>query len=300
MAAISPCGRTRSIIIMRLERISRIVLGAILLMLALQLPVTGSNAPTAPYHGTIKIGGSGGAYGAIALVADAFKKRYPDISIEFSPSLGSTGGIKAVLSGALDLGLITRPLTEAELRQGAVAVEYGRTLVMLVTSHKGAGINFTLKQIASLYSAEINSYPDGAPIRLILRPWVDSDTAFLVSLSPEIADALRKAHAREGLIVALTDQDNAESLEKIRGAIGWLTLAQLTSEKRQVTPITIDRIMPSLVTLASGAYPYSRSFSVVTSATPAPQVKSFIEFLTSIEGREILLKNGFLVDLKRP
>jgi hypothetical protein len=59
---------------MRLERISRIVLGAILLMLALQLPVTGSNAPTAPYHGTIKIGGSGGAYGAIALVADAFKK----------------------------------------------------------------------------------------------------------------------------------------------------------------------------------------------------------------------------------
>ncbi|MCK9377889.1 MAG: substrate-binding domain-containing protein [Syntrophobacterales bacterium] len=285
---------------MLLKRISLLVLGAFLLLLALQLAVTGSDAPAAPDRGALKIGGTGGANGAIALVADAFKKKHPEFRFVFSPSLGSTGGIKAVISGAMDLGLSSRPLTEAELRQGAVAVEYGRTPIMLVTSHPGAGLNLTLKQIAALYAGELSNYPDGTQIRLILRPWVESDTSFLLNLSPEIAEAVAKAHARPGLIVAVTDQDNAEKLEKIKGAIGWLTLAQLIPEKRQVTPVSIGGIMPGLATLASGAYPYYKPFSVVTLAPPAPQVKAFIDFLTSRQGQEILSKSGLLVNEKRP
>ncbi len=285
---------------MRLEKISLIALGAILSALALQFSVAASDAPTAPYQGTIRLGGTGGAYGAMTLVAGSFKKKHPEFRFVFSPSLGSTGGIKAVLSGVLDLGLSSRPLTEAELRQGAVAVEYGRTPIMLVTSHPGAGLNLTLKQIAALYGGELSNYPDGAQIRLILRPWVESDTSFLLNLSPEIAEAAGKAHARPGLIVAVTDQDNAEKLEKIKGAIGWLTLAQLLAESRQVTPVAIGGIMPSLATLASGAYPYYKPFSVVTLATPAPQVQAFIDFLTSGEGQEILARSGLLVNEKRP
>ncbi len=285
---------------MRLAKNLLVFGGAIFLLVALQLSVAAGEAPTARYHGTIKIGGTGGAYGPIALVADAFKKRHPEVSFIFTPSLGSTGGIKAALSDALDLGLSSRALTEAELRQGAVAVEYGRTPIMLVTSQQGAQLDFTLQQIAALYAGKMTNYPDGTPIRLILRPWVESDTIFLLNLSPEMADAVRKAQNRDGLIVAVTDQDNAEKLERIKGAIGWLTLAQFIAEKRQVTPLSIDGIRPGLETLASGAYPYSKAFSVVTSTTSAPLVKSFIKFLTSPEGREILLKNGLLHDGQGP
>ena len=285
---------------MRLERISLKILGLVLVMLILQLPVTGGDAWAVDYQGTIKIGGTGGAYGVMTQVAAAFQKKYPQVRFYFSPSLGSAGGIKAVLAGALDLGISARALTAEEVRQGAVATAYGRSPFMLVTSHNGAEINFTLRKIASLYLGDLNYYPDGTPIRLILRPMVDSDTAFLLSLSPEIAAAVRKAHAREGMIVATTDLDNADILEKIRGAIGWMTLAQLISEKRSVTPLPLEDIRPSLETLASGAYPYYRIFSVVTGANPTPLVKSFIAFLTSGEGREILLKNGLLVDGKRP
>jgi phosphate transport system substrate-binding protein len=295
--------RDRGKFIMHLERISPRKLGFILfilLMLSLQTPLMGSYARATDYQGTIKIGGTGGAYAVMTQVTTAFQKKYPKVRFYFPASLGSTGGIKAVVAGALDLGLSARPLTEEELRQGAVAVEYGRTPIMLVTSYKGPGINFTLREIASLYLGEIRAYPDGAPIRLVLRPMLDSDTSFLLSLSPEIAAAVRQAHAREGMILAVTDQDNADTLEKIRGAIGWMTLAQLISEKRALTPLTIDGIMPGLETLASGAYPYSKPSFVVAGANPTPLVKSFIEFLTSRESREILLKNGILVDGKRP
>jgi ABC-type Fe3+ transport system substrate-binding protein len=102
------------------------------------------------------------------------------------------------------------------------------------------------------------------------------------------------------MIVAVTDFDNGEILEKIRGALGWMTLAQLISEKRSLTPLPIDNIMPSEANFASGVYPLFRSFSVVTGSKSSPLAKAFIEFLTSAEGREILLRNGHFMVVKQP
>ena len=267
---------------------------------ALQLPVTASGVLAADYQGTLKIGGTGAAVGTITQVAAAFQKKYPDVRFVFPPSLGSAGGIKAVIAGALDVGLNSRPLTEAERRHGLVVVEYARTPLLLVTSHKGAGVNFTLKQIASLYNGEIQSYPDGTPIRLIMRPEVEIDIHLVRGLSPEIDTAVHRAQSREGMSVAVTDHDNAEMLEKTRGAIGWMTMAQLISENLELAPLPIDNILPSQANFASGKYPLFRSFSVVTGAQPTPLAKSFLEFLFSAEGRAILLRNGHFIDVKQP
>jgi len=296
----SGIGRDRRQWLMPLARLRRTHLMTFLLLVALQLPVTATRVLAADYSGTLKIGGTGAAIGTISLVAAAYQKKYPGVRFVFPPSLCSTGGIKAVIGGALDLGLSSRPLTEAEARQGAVALEYARTPVLLVTAHKAAGVNFTLTQVASLYAGDIASYPDGTPIRLIIRPDYDVDTRLLRSLSPEMDLAVQKAQSRAGMIVAVTDHDNGEMLEKISGAIGWMSLAQLIPEKRAVTPLPLDNILPSQANFASGIYPLFKSFSVVTGAQPTPLAKSFLEFLTSAEGRAILLRNGHFIDVKQP
>jgi ABC-type phosphate transport system substrate-binding protein len=84
---------------------------AVLLTVALQLPVTASGVPAADYQGTLRIGGTGAAVSTITQVAAAFQKQYPAVRFVFPPSLGSSGGIKAVIAGALDVGLNSRPLT---------------------------------------------------------------------------------------------------------------------------------------------------------------------------------------------
>jgi ABC-type phosphate transport system substrate-binding protein len=43
------------------------------------------------------------------------------IRIAVPPSIGSSGAIRAVADGAIDVGLVTRPLTEAEKRLGLTA-----------------------------------------------------------------------------------------------------------------------------------------------------------------------------------
>jgi phosphate transport system substrate-binding protein len=136
---------------------------AVFLMGALQLPVGAADVLTTDFQGPLKIGGTGAALGAITQVVAAFQKKHPKAHCVIPPSLGSTGGINAVIAGALDLGLSSRPLTEAERRQGAVAFEYARTPFLLVTSHQVAGVNFTLKQVASLYAEKSENFPMAPP-----------------------------------------------------------------------------------------------------------------------------------------
>jgi phosphate transport system substrate-binding protein len=273
---------------------------AVLLVGLLQLPMGAGGVLAADYQGTLRIGGTGAAVGTITQVAAAFQKKHPDVRFVFPPSLGSAGGIKAVIAGALDVGLNSRPLTEAERGHGLVLAKYARTPLLLVTSHKGAEVSFTRKQIAAIYDGEIQAYPDGTPLRVIMRPEVEIDIHLARGLSPEIDAAITRAQLREGMSVAVTDHENAEMLVKTRGALGWMTLAQLISEDLELAPLPIDTMLPNQANFASGKYPLFRSFSVVTAAQPSPLTKAFLEFLTSAEGRTILLRNGQFLDVKQP
>ncbi len=248
----------------------------------------------------LKIGGTGAALATINQVAAAFEKKHAGVRFVIPPSLGSTGGIKAVIAGALDLGLSSRPLTESERRQGAVALEYGRSPLLLVTSHKDAGVSFTLKQVAALYAVEARKFPDGTPMRLVIRPEYDVDTILIRSFSPEMDQAVQTAMSRQGMILAPTDQENADDLERIYGAIGWMSQAQMLAEKRVVSPLVLENIKPTVENLTSGRYPFFKPFFVVTRGRPSPLAASFLEFLTSAEGRAILLKTGHVVETKEP
>ncbi len=48
-----------------------------------------------------------------------------------------------------------------------------------------------------------------------------------------------------------------------------------------------------------GQYFYYKPLFVITQGRPTPMAESFIEFLTSAEGREILIKTGHLVAMKK-
>ena len=61
---------------------------------------------------TLRIGGTGAALGPMARLGDAFQDLHPDTTIEILPSLGSGGGIKATMAGAIDIGLSSRDLNQ--------------------------------------------------------------------------------------------------------------------------------------------------------------------------------------------
>lgn len=61
-----------------------------------------------PSADTLRIGETGAALGGMEILGQAFEKQHPGTSVEVLPSLGSSGGIKALLAGAVDLSAGSR------------------------------------------------------------------------------------------------------------------------------------------------------------------------------------------------
>jgi phosphate transport system substrate-binding protein len=243
---------------------------------------------------TVRTGGTGAALGTMRVLAEAYKKTEPQFALDIVPNLGSGGGLKALEHGAIDFAVISRGLKGDEIAQGYVAFEYGRTPFVVATS-RAHSPGLTLAQIADIYSGRVNKWPDGTAIRLILRPANDGDTPLLAAFSPGIKEALATAMAREGMIVAITDQDSANDIGRIKGAIGTSSLALILSEQRNLTALSIDGVKPSVNALADGTYPHYKSLYIVSKGTAPGAAARFIAFVRSSEGRRALMEMGHWV-----
>ena len=248
----------------------------------------------------IRIGGTGGALGGMKELAAAYSRARPAVKIVFFPSLGSSGGIKAVLEGSLDIGVSARPLKEEEIRKGATAVAYAKTPLVFVTSHRAEKTDYSLQELAAIYNGTLKTWSDGSAIRIVMRPESESTTQDMMKISPEMAKAVRFAMTQKGMITAITDQDNLDTIENVPGAIGVATLSQVVSEKRSVQVLSVDGVVPTVETPADGAYVHQKTFYLVTTATPSARATSFIAFVQSPEAASIFAQTGQRMERAAP
>jgi len=245
----------------------------------------------------IRIGGTGGALGTMQMLTEAYTKLQTDTKVVVVPNLGSSGGIGAVIAGAIDIGLSGRPLKDAELSQGAREIEYGRTPFVFATSVKNAGVAaITTPQLVEIYSGRMERWSDGTKIRLVLRPQNDSDTESVGRISPKLREAALLASKRPGMLVAVTDHDAADYLEKLSGSFGTTTLAMILSEKRSLKALKLDGAEPSVKAIAQGRYLYYKQMMLVTGPKTPPSAHRFIAFIQSPAGRQILTRAGHWVN----
>tara|TARA_R110002153_G_scaffold22740_18_gene74535 strand:- start:3710 stop:4582 length:873 start_codon:yes stop_codon:yes gene_type:complete len=256
--------------------------------------LTGSPA-MAGHDEILNIGGTGAALGGMKLLADAYMQSHPDINVVVLPSLGSSGGVKALLANRIDFALTSRDLKDAERAEGVTAVEYARTPVVFSTHLETAADNITLAELPLIYNGENATWPDGSNLRLIMRPPSESDMKLLASLSPQMEKSVEAAHRRGDLLVAINDQDNATALEKVRGSLGLSTLAQITTENRRLKILSLDGQQGSVESLRDGEYGHAKILFLVTKPIQSALVSNFVTFMRSDEGAAILSASGHLV-----
>ena len=251
-----------------------------------------SFGPLAAIADTLKVGGTGSALGTMKILADAYRASRPDTQIVVVPALGSSGSIKAVAAGVLDIGLSGRPLKPAEREQNLAEREVARTPLVLASMRAHSG--FGLSDIARIYDGTLQTWPDGSPLRPILRPETDSETALLRAMSPEINRAMTIAYARSGVHIAITDQDSADAIEKIPGGLGTSTLALIVSERRTINALPLNGVAPSVAALVRGRYPYFKPLYLITPQNPSGPARAFATFIQSRQGARILSDNSYL------
>ena len=243
----------------------------------------------------LRIGGTGAALGTMRLLAQAYAQSHPDARITVLPSMGSGGGIKALLADAVQIAVSSRPLTNAESSAGAVAVEYGNTPFVFATAATNAATNVTTQNLIDFYSGKVSQWPDGAKVRLVLRPIGDSDSETIKAMSPAMRDAKTAAELRKGMVFTVTDQETATALEKLSGALGPSTLALLLSEKRALKALALNGVEPSAQAIASGRYPLSKQLLIITGPKSPAEAQTFVAFVLSAAAQQILQQTGHWV-----
>ena len=240
----------------------------------------------------LKIGGSGGPTLALEPVASAFHKRHPDLRPVLNAGLGTRGGIRAVSEGAIDVGVASRELSAEDGTRGVTQVEFARTPFVFATPASNKVRRITLKEVVDIYDGRSQSWPDGTQLRLVLRPAGDSDTMALRGMSEELRRASLAAAKRPGMVTAITDLDNGESLEKISGAFGTTTLSQLLVEKRALRALVLDGVEPTVANAKAGRYPAHKRFYLVVREPATPAVREFVNFVRSAEAQALLSRTG--------
>lgn len=241
---------------------------------------------------TVRIGGSGTGLGTLKKIIVAFRKKNPGIQVAIQSSIGSGGAIKAVAQGALELGVVSRPLSKEEVGLGLTVLPFAKTPFVFAVSKNVPVANLNREEISKILAGEMRTWPNGKDVRVVLRPAADSDTLVARSLSPEIAAALDAALSRPGMLIALTDQDNAQTIATTPGAIGFSTLAQIATEDLPLKALSLDGVVPSTDNVENGTYPARKVLSLVVKPDPSPAARIFLDFMRSPEAQGILARAG--------
>lgn len=244
---------------------------------------------------TLVLGGSGTELGTFRLLADAFRKNHPHVEITILPSMGSSGGIKALKHQKISLALVSRPLKNTERSSEIKAIHYASTPLVLAVSIKSPQQDVTREQVNQIYTGKLKQWPDGSPVRPILRPSQDSDTKILTDTLAECEQCFIQAYHRRGIPVALTDQESADMIARVPGAIGTSTLSLILSEKRPIKALNLDGIAPTIENLQNKTYPmYKELYLVYNKNHNMQTLDAFVNFIYSEKGQSILLNTGHL------
>jgi len=248
----------------------------------------------------IRVNGSGAALDMMTLLNDAYQKLHPETRIEMLKPLGSSGAIKALLAGALDLAVSSKTLLPEQVSLGAQSLEFGVTPLVIVTERSVHKTDITTRELEEIYRGTANKWPDGEPIRIVLRPQTDIDTAILRRLSPAMNSAVDTAQSRPGMVTAVTDPEANDMIAKMPGAIGSSALCSLLVAKPPLNALSLNGVTPRVSALADRSYPLSKDIRFITKGAPPPAVAAFLAFIYSARGRSIAEGAGVLVTAGGP
>jgi phosphate transport system substrate-binding protein len=127
-----------------------------------------------------------------------------------------------------------------------------------------------------------------------MRPASDADSELVRAISPEVAAAVAVARDRPGMLVAVTNTECNQILERTPGAVGPTSLLQIRSEGRPLRALAWNGVEPTLANLESGRYPLGKSIWLVFREHPSAGVHRLLSFLSSPRGRELLRSLGAL------
>lgn len=222
----------------------------------------------------------------------------PRILIE--ESIGSGGGIRAAFDGAIDLGMVSRPLNSEEQKLGLLVVPVGQDVVALV-AHPSVPISgFAASELPALYRGEKTKLPDGHTLVPLLRDRGESANAALDRIVPGLQEARELAYKQRRLRVLFSDRAMTEALAGTPGSFGVFSLSWLLAHRLPLKVLAIDGVVPSLENAETHRYRATRELYFVSRPERLVRAQPFLAFLQTSKAQALIRTYGYLPATERP
>jgi phosphate transport system substrate-binding protein len=243
--------------------------------------VTALAEPTQVAQGTqIKIDGSTSMVGINQALKNNFEQKFPGTSIQIDAK-GTDKGILGILTGAIDVAGISRPLTAQEQAQGLAAIPIAKDAIAIVVGQENPfRKGLTQEQIKDIFQGKITNWSQvggkDAPIKVVNRP--------AISGTYQTFQALVLGGENFGNTPNFTnlERDATTPLLQALGknGIGYATYGQIINQQT-VRAIAVEGLTPE-----ASNYPYVRTLYYAYKNPLTPSVKDFLGYATSPTGQD--------------
>jgi phosphate transport system substrate-binding protein len=240
-----------------------------------------------PLSGTYTASGGGGALAAVQALTARFKALNPDVDWIVAES-GSNSAIKLVVANAIDVGFVSRALTDAEKRQvTGISIGFGGTAVVVNAANQVS--NLSREQLRQIYTGEVTNWLELGGLEPTIRPYIrEANAATRQTFEAFVFGGSVPTYGKN---VAQTMEFEAmfTAVNSFRGAIGIASTGARTAGDARVKILKIDGVAPTQENITGGAYKMVRPLAVIYSNTAElkPAVRAFFEFVKSPEGQRI-------------
>ena len=244
---------------------------------------------------TLVIPGSGNPEYILTVLANTYNTRQSEHRVIVPPTIGTSGALREVTEGTASMGRVGRPLKGKELNLGLTYRPIGRDPVSFVG---GAGVTvsgITTQQAIDIFTGNISNWRDlggkHEAIRAIGREKTD---ASLQAIMREIK-VFENLQYHDNVKLVHLDSQLIELLDRFPASFGFLNRSALSGAKTKLIALKLDSIDPSADNVDAGRYKLWTEIGLIykeSSLTPAG--RSFLEFVASPYGAQLLRANGLL------
>ena len=238
--------------------------------------------------------------------SENFMKSNPTIPIAVTGG-GSGTVIAALIAGSTDICEASRNMEPKEIEQAKKngvnpkEIHVANDGITLVVNPANTVSKLTVQQLSDIYTGKIKNWKEvgGADARIVpLSRERNSGThVFFLEHVVKLGD---KKHANEfapGVLMMPSSQAIIEEVNSSSSAIGYVGLGYLTNKEKALAVAKDSKaayIVPSVQTVTSNQYPISRSLLFYTNGEPTNEVKSFVDYVLSPAGQQVVLKMDFV------
>jgi len=231
--------------------------------------------------------------------AEQYMAKVPGTAIQVTGG-GSGTGISALINGTTDICQASRSMSEAEknsLRERyktpGEEIPVARDGLSVYVNAANSVKTLNMEQLRLIFTGKVTNWKEvgGKDAKIILYSRENSSGTYVFFKEHVLknADYAQRAQSMPGTAAVV----NAVSKEE--NGIGYGGAAYAKGIK--VVPIKKDdssaAITPDLAHVQDGSYPLSRPLFFYTRNQPAGEIKTFIDWVLSKEGQDIVTKVGY-------